>query len=293
MNRIPWRPEAWLPWLTVLGFGCYVASWLGRESFYRTFHVSSEMVGVNYPALLIPTAVLGAFIVLLVAAVTTLVLPVFMPISRRAAWWQMKVGGSAVLASILSEYIVILTERNPPRVVQTLPVVPFWFGALLFAHGISAVSDRLQQRRRACWLRWRATSPEQAHDAIMAYLRARRLWRRQRAVRRAKRAEIRREALPAALLLVLSLAIFLFLALAVYVNNAATHAANNVIEGRNDSFFVGADLPAAILLNVRVRPVKVDAIAPQFRSLQKAQMLYLGINGGAYVLYDRTARQAV
>ena len=37
----------------------------------------------------------------------------------------------------------------------------------------------------------------------------------------------------------------------------------------------------------------VDAIEPQFRPLQQAELIYLGTNAGAYVLYDGTARQAV
>lgn len=42
-----------------------------------------------------------------------------------------------------------------------------------------------------------------------------------------------------------------------------------------------------------MRPVRVDAIEPQFRRLQRAQLIYLGTNAGAYVLYNRTARHAV
>jgi hypothetical protein len=42
------------------------------------------------------------------------------------------------------------------------------------------------------------------------------------------------------------------------------------------------------LLNLQVRTVKVEAIAPRFRPLQDAQLLYLGTNAGARVLYNRT-----
>jgi hypothetical protein len=62
LSRISLRPEVWLPWLTVLGFGAYVVSWLGREVFYAAFGVSSEIVGVHYPSLLIPAAVVGVFV---------------------------------------------------------------------------------------------------------------------------------------------------------------------------------------------------------------------------------------
>jgi len=71
----------------------------------------------------------------------------------------------------------------------------------------------------------------------------------------------------------------------------ATASGNSTRNGTTP--FVGADLPANILLNLQVRTVKVEAIAPQFRPLQDAQLLYLGTNAGAHVLYNRTARQTL
>jgi hypothetical protein len=92
--------------------------------------------------------------------------------------------------------------------------------------------------------------------------------------------------------LLLWLAAVLYIALGAYLSDAAQRAAHNAIDGR-DKLFVGTDLPANVLLNVHVRGVRVEAIEPQFRPLQKAQLIYLGTNAGAYVLYNRTVRQAV
>ena len=141
-------------------------------------------------------------------------------------------------------------------------------------------------------LRRKATSPEEAHEAVFAYLRELRAQRRRRADRQAERARARREARPAAVVLLLWFAAVLVLALGSYLYDAAHRAAQNAIDGR-DQIFVGADLPANVLLNVHVQPVQVDAIEPQFRPLRNAQMIYLGTNAGAYVLYNCTARQAL
>jgi hypothetical protein len=75
MKRASLRPELWLPWLTVLGFGSYIVSWAGREAFYDKFGVTPEIVGVGYPTMLIPDAVVGAFLVLILTAIAALVSP--------------------------------------------------------------------------------------------------------------------------------------------------------------------------------------------------------------------------
>src|SRR5215216_3272825 len=64
MRRNGLQPENLLTWLSLfgallgtLGIACYVITWFGYQQFYLSFNVSSETVGISYPALLIPAAV--------------------------------------------------------------------------------------------------------------------------------------------------------------------------------------------------------------------------------------------
>jgi ABC-type multidrug transport system fused ATPase/permease subunit len=290
MKRTSLRPELWLPWLTVLGFGSYVVSWFGREAFYLAFGVTSEIVGVDYPTLLVPAAVAGAIMVLLLMAIAALILPLFKRWPRRAAFSQMWVGGLILLATVA--VATVIAALYPPFPKKWGPLhliyVPGWFGILLFAHGGSALTDTRVRRRRMRALR-RKLPPE---EAMIAYVAERRQRRQGRQARRAKRARITGDVLPAALPLLLSMVILLFIAFAAYLINAAEHAAHNVIANKTRAF-TRADLPASVLLNVQARSVRVVAIAPQFRPLESTRLLYLGASDGTYVLYDRTARQAV
>jgi hypothetical protein len=295
LNRISLRPEAWLPWLTILGFGAYVVSWLGRAVFYAVFGVSPEIVGVSYPSLLIPAAVLGVFVALILLAVIAFAVPLFvMTSSRRAGRWQMKVGGLILLSVVVAATILgaIFGESGKEGAVAAL-TVPWIVGTLFLVHGFGAWSTRSLRRRavrsRLRRLRQHVTSPE---EAVSAYLTEQRAQRRRRAARRAERARVRREARPAGLVILLWLATVLYLMLGAYLTDAATRAAYNAVNGKTD-IFVAADRPANVLLNVHVRAVEVEAIEPQFRPLQTAELLYLGTNSGTHVLYNRTARQAM
>jgi hypothetical protein len=295
LSRISLRPEVWLPWLTVLGFGAYVVSWLGREVFYAAFGVSPEIVGVHYPSLLIPAAIVGVFVALTLLAVIAFVVPLFViTSSRRAGQWQMKIGGLILLSVLAAAAIVgaIFGESGKEGAVAIL-TVPWIMGALFLIHGFGSWFRRSLHRRavrsRLRRLRRQVTSPE---EALSAYHAEQRSQRRRQATRRAERARVRREARPAGLVILLWLATILYMMLGAYLTDAATRAAYNAINGKTD-IFVGADRPANVLLNVQVRTVQVEAIEPHFHSLQRAQLLYLGTNSGGHVLYDRTARQAV
>jgi hypothetical protein len=295
LSRISLRPEVWLPWLTVLGFGAYVVSWLGREVFYAAFGVSPEIVGVHYPSLLIPAAVVGVFVALTLVAVIAFVVPLFlMTSSRRAGRWQMKVGGLILLSVVAAAAIfgAIFGDSGKEEAVALL-TVPWIVGALFLIHGFGAWSRRSLRRRavrsRLRRLRRQVTSPE---EALSAYHTEQRSQRRRQAARRAERARVRQEAWPAGLVILLWLATMLYMMLGAYLTDAATRAAFNAKNGRID-IFAGADRPANVLLGVHVRAVQVDAIEPQFRPLQRAELLYLGTNSGSHVLYNRTARQAV
>jgi hypothetical protein len=295
LSRISLRPEIWLPWLTVLGFGAYVVSWLGREVFYAAFGVSPEIVGVHYPFLLIPAAVVGVFVALTLVAVIAFVVPLFvMTSSRRAGRWQMKVGGLILLSVVAASAIVgaIFGEGGKEEAVAIL-TVPWIMGALFLIHGFGAWSRR-SLRRRAVRSRLRRLRRQvaSAEEALSAYHTEQRAQRRRQAARRAERARVRREARPAGLVILLWLATILYLMLGAYLTDAATRAAFNAKNGKTD-IFVGADQPANVLLGVHVRAVQVDAIEPQFHPLQRAELLYLGTNSGSHVLYNRTARQAV
>jgi hypothetical protein len=295
LSRISLRPEVWLPWLTVLGFGAYVVSWLGRAVFYAAFGVSPEIVGVSYPSLLIPAAVLGVFVALVFLTVVAFAVPLFViTSSRRAGRWQMKVGGLILLSVLVAATILgaIFGESGSEGAVAAL-TVPWILGVLFLVHGFGAWSARSLRRHavrsRLRRLRQQVNSPE---EALSAYLTEQRAQRRRRAARRAERARVRREARPAGLVILLWLATVLYLMLGAYLTDAATRAAYNAVVGETD-IFVAADRPANVLLNVHVRAVEVEAIEPQFRPLQTAELLYLGTNSGTHVLYNRTARQAV
>jgi hypothetical protein len=293
LRRISLRPDVWLPWLTVLGFGSYVVSWLGREQFYAAFGVTPALVGVDYPSLLIPAAVVGVFLVLTLVVVTVFLVPIFVPVSRRAAKWQMKVGGLIFLSVFVTSVIMGAIFGDSGEKAIPILSVPWMLGGLFFGHGFGswvgrrtrrhAVRDRLRRLHR------RAGSPE---EALAAYLVEQRARRRRRAARRAERGGVRREAGPATVVFLLWLAAVLYIALGSYLSDAATRAAHNAVSGKTD-LFVGADGLANVLLNVQVRAVQIDAIEPRFRQLQQAQLIYLGTNGGAYVLYNRTAHHAV
>jgi hypothetical protein len=287
------RPESWLPWLTILGFGAYVVTWLGRRRFYAALGVTPELVGVDYPSLFLPAAVVAVFVVLTLVMVSAFIVPFFMPISRRAAIWQMKVGGWIFLAVIVGSVAAgaLLGEDSAESVgvVMTLPVL---FGALFFGHGFGAWFGRSATRRA---VRSRIRRLDKEHrprgQGLTAYLEQQRDRRRRKATRRARAASIRREATPSTTVYLLWCAAVLFITLGAYLSDAAARAAHHAANGTTP--FVGADLPANVLLNLHVRRVKVEAIAPQFRPLQGAQLLYLGTNAGAYVLYNRTAREAL
>jgi hypothetical protein len=293
LRGISLRPEGWLPWLTILGFGAYVVTWLARVQFYGVFGVTPELVGVDYPSLFLPAAVVGVFLLMTLVAASAFIVPLFMPVSRRAALWQMKVGGliflSVFIASVAAA--VLLGERRADSVgaVVSLPIL---FGALFFAHGFAAWSGRTSRRRA---VRRRIRRLEKKHrppgQGLKASWEGRLPPRRKRLPRRARAVSIRRETAPSVTVYLLWFAAVLFIALGAYLSDAATRAAQHATNGTAP--FVGADLPANILLNLQVRTVTVEAIAPKFRPLQNAQLLYLGTNAGAHVLYNRTAQQAM
>jgi hypothetical protein len=58
-------------------------------------------------------------------------------------------------------------------------------------------------------------------------------------------------------------------------------------------FESAGDLPAAILLKVRARPVEALAIESRFRALERQKLLYLGTKDGAYVVYDIAEKKAL
>jgi hypothetical protein len=295
LKRISLRPESWLPWLTILGFGAFVVSWFGRRTFYAAFGVSPEMVGADYPSLLIPTAVYAVFLMLLLVVAFAFMVPpvIFTATSRRVVRWQLRVGGWILFLGLAVAEILQRVVGEGADAVVAAVMMPTLFGGVLFSYGLVAWFDRFARRagvRGRIWLLQRkATSPEDAREAAVGRLHTQ--YRRRRA-RRRERARIRTKALQATAGLLLGLVALLYITLAVYLGAAAATAARNAIEGRSD-LFPGTNLPASVLLNVHVRPVRIDAIAPQFRPLQKAEVLYLGTNAGAYVFYDRTARQAV
>jgi len=70
----------------------------------------------------------------------------------------------------------------------------------------------------------------------------------------------------------------------------AQRAAQAQIAGRSykTNMIYNILTPAAV-----ARPVKVTAQDPRLRSLEKAQLLYLGTHDGMQVLYDRTKKHAV
>ncbi len=288
------RPEGWLPWLTILGFGAYVVTWLGRRKFYAALGVTPDLVGVDYPSLFLPAAVVGVFLVLTLMAVSAFIVPFFMPISRRAAVWQMKVGGWIFLSVfVVSVAAGALLEKDNAEPVGAVMALPTLFGALFFGHGFGAWFGRTATRR-VLRSRIRRLDKERRPpgQGVTAYLEEQRARRRRKAARRARAASIRREAAPSITVYLLWFAAVLFIALGAYLSDAATRAAHHAANGRTE-IFVGADGPANVLLNLHVRTVKVEAIAPQFRPLQDAQLLYLGTNAGAHILYNRTARQAL
>jgi hypothetical protein len=293
LRGISLRPESWLPWLTILGFGAYVISWLGRVQFYAAFGVTPELVGLDYPSLFLPAAVVGVFLVLALVAATAFILPIFTPISRRAAIWEMKVGGWIFLSVFVVAMVAgaILGEDRTEAAIAALSL-PWIFAVLFFGHGFGAWFGRMV-RRQAVRSRIRRLDKERRPpgQGLPAYLAEQRVRRRRKAARRARAASTRREAATSVTVYMLWFAAVLFIVLSGYLSDAATRAAHNAASGKTP--FVGADLPANMLLNVRVRTVRVEAIAPQFRPLQDAQLLYLGTNAGAHVLYNRTARQAL
>jgi len=293
MRRFALRPEKLLPWLTVFGTVCYVVSWLGREDFYESFYLTSEMVGGGYPDLLIPAAVAGAVLLVVLLAFVAMVLPFFIRVSLGAARLQLLAGGSIFL---LSAVALQVTGASAGRNLLALPAM---FGMLLGAHGFYAltgavVTSSRQRRsrhiRRARRLRRRVKGKpaDQAHDVILKYMRS----RRRRRSWRPRLLNDLREALPTVFVLATVILSLLFLILTLYLSNAAKHAARDVLAGR-PMFENEGDWPALFLLNVQARPVRVVAATPQFRHLEQATLLYLGRSGGAYVLYDLGTKKAL
>lgn len=194
------------------------------------------------------------------------------------------------VASVTAGALLGEDSAEPVGAVMAFPIL---FGALFFGNGFGAWLSRTATRR-AVRSRIRRLDKEgrPPGQGLTAYLVEQRARRRRKAARRARAASIRREAAPSITVYLLWFAAVLLIALGGYLSDAATRAAHNAANGKTD-IFVGADGPANVLLNVNVRTVRVEAIAPQFRLLQDAQLLYLGTNAGADVLYNRTAQQAL
>jgi hypothetical protein len=161
--------------------------------------------------------------------------------------------GSVAAGALLGE-----DSAESVGVAMTLPIL---FGALFFGHGFGAWFGRCATRRA---VRSRIRRLDEEHrppgQGLTAYLVEQRDRRRRKATRRARAAGIRREAAPSTTVYLLWFAAVLFIALGAYLSDAATRAAHHAANGTTP--FVGADLPANVLLNLHVRRVKVEAIAP-------------------------------
>jgi hypothetical protein len=141
------------------------------------------------------------------------------------------------------------------------------------------------------WLLRRYLGRAVSADAILAtYLPARRAARRRAARRRAAwRRDRQAVGRTVWLVFVAILGAGLFYAV-VALTLTAQQDAQAQIAGRKHETIWLYDLltPGAV-----ARPVEVIAQDPRLRSLEKAQVLYLGTHDGMQVLYDRTKKHAV
>jgi hypothetical protein len=257
-RRYRLRPEAILTWLSLIGLICYVITWTGYVTFYRTFSVGPQTVGVSYPALLIPAAAIASILVLFVAAVVALIAPLFMQVPIRAAYIHSLLG--LVMFVVFDFWYIRLdapTGRGHLSPIQVFALFGGLLGLLLLVHGLSVVLSEWARRRRG----------SRAHEL------------------RERVAADLRDAAPVVLVLLAGIAGLLLVMFVIYLNNAAEHAARDAI-AEKPMFQSAGDLPADVLLNVAARPVEVVAVESRFRSFERQKLLYLGAQDGVYVLYD-------
>lgn len=299
MKRNGLRPDNVLTWLSLLGITCYVITWIGYNTFYHSFSVSPDAVGISYPALLIPTAVFFSLIVMLLGGVGALAAPFFMRVSIRAANLHWRFGLAFFVA-----FVVLSARIGPPPQEGVSPgrliiALGGLFSISLFAIGIIVIGEtrasNYLHRQRHLWsvrrLR-RRVQPKCSVEEQQLEIRKYMATRRRRRSNRARMGKDLREAAPVALMLLLAITAFLVLSFVVYLSNSAEHAARDVVAGKR-MFTSGGDFPAGILLNVRARAVEVLAVESRFRPLERQKLLYLGTKDGAYVLYDISKRKAL
>jgi hypothetical protein len=292
------RPERILTWLSLLGITCYVITWIGYDTFYRSFSVSPEAVGISYPALLIPAAVFFSLILMLVAGIAALAAPLFMRVPIGAAGVLSQVG---LLIFALS--IFWAGMKPPPHTglppSSLLLALAMLFGGILFSHGVGIMIShkvdkywrRLRHLSRVRRLR-RRIQPECSVGEKRAVIRKYVATRRRRRRNWARLRKDFREAVPVTFALLFAAAAFLTLSFIVYLSHSAEQAARDVAAGKQ-MFNSGGDFPAAVLLNVRARKVEVLAVESRFRSLEREKLLYLGTKDGAYVVYDIAQKKAL
>jgi hypothetical protein len=117
----------------------HVITWFGYQQFYLSFNVSSETVGISYPALLIPAAVFFSIIVIVLAGLAGLVAPLFMRVPIRSAAIQWRVGLLIFVAASISGAVMgppPQTGLPASRVILALIIL---FGGFLFAYGIAVI----------------------------------------------------------------------------------------------------------------------------------------------------------
>jgi hypothetical protein len=301
------RPERVITWLTLAGFTCYVLTWEGYRAFYAAFNVSPEAVGISYPALIIPVAVNTAVIGIFVIGFVALIAPLGMRVSSGAARMLLPLG----LLLVFVVYYLYLLEfsgeagrTTSRRTGSTLSLSHFvaligLFGFLLIFAAIGAIGEEKVRRLKVRWRhRWRVRRLRQriaeqpTEEAKAAVVVEHVMARRRRRLKRARERRHLREASPAAVVLLVSLTALLLANFMTYLDNAAEHAARDVLAGKA-MFGSNADLPAGLLLNVRARQVEVIAVESRFRSLEGRKLLYLGSKDGGHVLYDIANKKAL
>jgi hypothetical protein len=306
MRRNGLQPENLLTWLSLfgallgtLGIACYVITWFGYQQFYLSFNVSSETVGISYPALLIPAAVFFSIIVIVLAGLAGLVAPLFMRVPIRSAAIQWRVGLLIFLAASISGSVMgppPQTGLPASRVILALIIL---FGGFLFAYGIAVIlvgrADEYDRRLRHLFrvrrLR-RRIQPKCSIEEKRAVVREYMASRRRHRLNRASLHNDIRGAAPVILMLLLPVAVLLMLSFVIYLAHSAEHAAGAVVAGK-PAFESAGDFPAGILLNVKARKVDVLAIESKFSPLERQRLLYLGAKDGAYVLYDIAKKKAL
>jgi hypothetical protein len=300
-------PERTLAWLSLLGLVCYGALWFVHQSFYSVFGVSLATVGVGQAQIVTSAAVVALLLALLV---TSLAVIFRLPYTRRPSPWRVALLegiAGAVLAGVALALLTPLARAargakgGPSDVLLTVVffvVMVSLLGAALAVRGLGDLLIRwclrwLYQVRKRLLVR-RYLGQDVTTEAVIAtYLPARRAARRRIARRRARRAAWGRDLRVASRTYRLAGAAVLALAFFVGVfalSLAADHDARARIAGRSykTNMIYNILTPAAV-----ARPVKVTAQDPRLRSLEKAQLLYLGTHDGMQVLYDRTKKHAV